>query len=258
MIVHDVAFPTLVAFDLDDTLAPSKSRVPQQMAQVLRRLLDRAQVAVISGGNLEQFQKQVLAALTEAGATDAELDRLHLLPTCGTRYHRHRDHAWHEVYAQDLAADEKRAATHALTEEAKRLGLWPASPWGEVIEDRGSQITFSALGQQAPVEAKQQWDPTGERKDALRRAVQQRLPDLEVRAGGTTSVDITRRGIDKAYGIKQLRDATGIGLDQMLFYGDKLHEDGNDYPVKTLGVRCIEVTGWPDTVAELETLLDQA
>ncbi|KAB1660474.1 HAD-IIB family hydrolase [Pseudoclavibacter sp. CFCC 13796] len=247
--------PKLVAFDLDDTLAPSKSRVPESMAQVLRRLLDRTQVCVISGGNIGQFQAQVIDALEAAGGTDDELDRLHLMPTCGTRYHRHAGGAWHEVYAQDLSADEKAEAERALTEQAKRLGLWESKTWGPIIEDRGSQITFSALGQQAPVEAKQAWDPTGERKDGLRRAVQAVLPDLEVRAGGTTSIDITRRGIDKAYGIRQLAEQTGIGLDEMLFFGDKLHEDGNDYPVRALGVESVEVTGWPDTEQRLRHLL---
>nr|WP_269453776.1 HAD-IIB family hydrolase [Pseudoclavibacter sp. 13-3] len=247
--------PRLVAFDLDDTLAPSKSRVPESMAQVLRRLLDRTQVCVISGGNIGQFQTQVIDALEAAGGTTDELDRLHLMPTCGTRYHRHADGVWREVYAQDLSGEEKSAAERALTEQAKRLGLWEAKTWGPIIEDRGSQITFSALGQQAPVEAKQAWDPTGERKDRLRRAVQAELPDLEVRAGGTTSIDITRRGIDKAYGIRQLAEQTGIGLDEMLFFGDKLHEDGNDYPVRALGVESVEVAGWPDTEQRLRHLL---
>ncbi|GAA3939818.1 HAD-IIB family hydrolase [Pseudoclavibacter caeni] len=248
-------FPVMVAFDLDDTLAPSKSRVPESMARVLRRLLDRTQVCVISGGRIEQFRRQVIDALVAAGATDAELDHLHLMPTCGTRYHRHDDGAWHEVYAQDLTADEKAHAERALTEEAQRLGYWEADTWGDIIEDRGSQVTFSALGQQAPVAAKEAWDPTGEKKDTLRRAVQKRLPDLEVRAGGTTSIDITRQGIDKAYGIRQLSEQTGIPLDRMLFFGDKMHPDGNDYPVKAIGVPSVEVTGWPDTERRLEALL---
>src|SRR5690606_33039828 len=128
-------------------------------------------------------------------------------------------------------------------------------PWGEILEDRGSQITFSALGQQAPTDAKQKWDPTGAKRARLRDAVAARLPHLEVRSGGSTSIDVTRAGIDKAYGMTALAEHTGIPLSDMLFYGDRLDEDGNDYPVLALGVRSIAVTGWEDTAAKLDELL---
>jgi len=252
--------PALVAFDLDDTLAPSKSPVEPRMLEVFARLLERTTVAVISGGNFEQFEAQLVNRLEAAGLDESSLERLHLLPTCGTRYERREQGAWHTVYREHLTAGERDAALAALREEAERLGLWePANPesqvWGEVLEDRGSQVTFSALGQSAPVVAKQEWDPDGAKKNALRAAVAARLPELEVRSGGSTSVDITRRGIDKAYGMKKLAEQTGISLDDMLFVGDRLDPDGNDYPVKALGVPCQAVEGWEDTAGFLERLL---
>jgi hypothetical protein len=140
----------------------------------------------------------------------------------------------------------------AVEQEARRLGLWAAETWGPPLEDRGSQITYSALGQQAPLDAKRAWDPTGEKKNTLRAAVQALLPDLEVRSGGSTSVDITRRGIDKAYGMQRLRDVTGIPFDETLFVGDRLDPDGNDYPVKALGVPSRAVEGWEETVEVID------
>lgn len=245
--------PALVAFDLDDTLAPSKSPVDPRMLEVFARLLDRTTVAVISGGNFEQFEAQLVSRLEDID--EAALERLHLLPTCGTRYERREGGAWHTVYQERLEPAQRDAALTALREEAERLGLWESSTWGEILEDRGSQVTFSALGQSAPVEAKQAWDPDGAKKNALRAAVAARLPGLEVRSGGSTSVDITREGIDKAYGMRKLAEQTGISLDDMLFIGDRLDADGNDYPVKAMGVACRAVTGWEDTVEVLETLL---
>lgn len=246
--------PSLVAFDLDDTLAPSKSPVDPRMLQVFARLLDRTNVAVISGGNFEQFEAQLVSRLSEV--EEAALERLHLLPTCGTRYERREGGSWRTVYREHLSADERDAALTALREEAERLGLWETDTWGEILEDRGSQVTFSALGQRAPVEAKQAWDPDGAKKNALRAAVAARLPELEVRSGGSTSVDITRRGIDKAYGMRKLAEQTGISLEEMLFVGDRLDPDGNDYPVLALGVRCHAVEGWEDTAGFLEQLLE--
>ena len=234
----------LVAFDLDDTLAPSKSSLPPRMAALLAELLDVVQVGVISGGQFGQFESQLIAGLPAAAT--ASFSRLHLLPTCGTQYYRFDD-GWHQQYAENLTDAQKTAALAALETEAKKLGLWETQTWGPILEDRGSQITFSALGQAAPVDAKRAWDPTGSKKESLRAAVAPLLPELEVRSGGSTSIDITRHGIDKAYGMRKLAELTGIPIARMLFVGDRLDEGGNDYPVKATGVRTFAVTGWEAT-----------
>ncbi|VEG25676.1 HAD hydrolase family protein [Actinomyces howellii] len=244
--------PVLVAFDLDDTLAPSKSRIPEPMARALRELLDVVPVCIISGGQILQFRDQVLAHL---GASDVELSRLHLMPTCGTRYYVHSETGpgteevpgWDLVYANDLSPEQVRECFAVVEAQARRLGLWEERTWGPILEDRGSQITFSALGQEAPLEAKKAWDPTGDRKSRLRDAVAPLLPELEVRSGGSTSIDITLKGVDKAYGMRTLSEVTGIGIEDMLFIGDRLDPAGNDYPVKAMGMRCHAVKGWEDT-----------
>jgi len=245
--------PRLVAFDLDDTLAPSKTAIDPRMGDLLLRLAERVEVAIISGGQLQQFRTQVVEKLPETDA--ATLARLHLMPTCGTQYYRLTADGIETVYALSLTDDEKSRALSAVEEEAKRLGLWESETWGPILEDRGSQITFSALGQSAPLDAKTAWDPTGEKKNALRDAVAARIPDLEVRSGGSTSVDITHRGIDKAYGMRKLAEQTGIALDDMLFVGDRLDEHGNDYPVLAMGVTCHAVAGWEDTAEFLDGLI---
>ncbi|MCI1675584.1 MAG: HAD-IIB family hydrolase [Ancrocorticia sp.] len=244
---------SLIAFDLDDTLAPSKSPLPESMAGTLRRLLDHMDVCVISGGQFGQFQAQLLANL---GATPEELSRLHLMPTCGTRYMVYRGGAWDDVYTRNLTEDERKRAFAAVEEEAKRLGLWEGKTWGPILEDRGSQVTFSALGQNAPLHAKKAWDPDGSKKESLRAAVASRLPDLEVRSGGSTSVDITRKGVDKAYGIAELARQTHTPLSHILFVGDRLDPGGNDYPVLRLGIAAHPVTGWEDTVRFIDAFLD--
>jgi len=243
----------IVAFDLDDTLAPSKSPLSSQMARVLADLLAVRSVCIISGGRFEQFATQVLRRLPD----DADLSELHLMPTCGTRYLRHVDGEWQQVYAHDLPDDRKAAAIEALERQARALGLWEPDDRvaGPRIEDRGSQITYSALGQRAAVDDKKRWDPDGGKRERLRAAVAAELPDLEVRSGGSTSIDITAKGIDKAYGIAALAKQTGIGLDEMLFVGDRLMPGGNDYPVAELGVRCHAVEGPEQTVAFLGRLI---
>jgi phosphomannomutase len=243
----------LVAFDLDDTLAPSKSPVDPRMADLLVQLLGVVEVCVISGGQFGQFESQLVDNLP-LDHPEA-LAKMHLMPTCGTQYYLHQQGEWVQQYAENLTDAQKQAALAAVESEAKRLGFWESETWGPILEDRGSQITFSALGQAAPVDAKKLWDPTGEKKNTLRAAVQQHLPDLEVRSGGSTSIDITRRGIDKAYGMARLAELTGVPFEQMLFVGDRLDPDGNDFPVIALGIPTRAVEGWEDTAAVVEEFL---
>jgi phosphomannomutase len=249
-----ITVPRVVAFDLDDTLTVSKSKIEEPMARLLDQLLGRLEVCIISGGRFEQFDSQVLQYLQ---APAGELSRLHIMPTCGTRYYTWADAGWHLNYAYDLTADEKLRSIEVLTAGAKELGLWESNPWGDIIEDRGSQITYSALGQAAPVSAKYAWDKDGSKKQKLRDYAAEQLPGLEVRVGGSTSVDVTRQGIDKAFGIGKLIDLLGISPEQLLFIGDRLGEGGNDYPVKALGVRWVEVTSWQDTAHYVERLLGE-
>ena len=248
----------VLAFDLDGTLAESKSAITPRMSALLVRLLGEVQVCIISGGAFPQFQTQVLDHLD---ATPDQLARLNLMPTNGTRYYLHSSQdpdsgpAWREVYAEDLPEETKREVVDVLTEGAKSLGLWESDTWGDIIEDRGSQITFSALGQQAPVAAKTAWDPDGAKKERLRAYAAERLPGLEVRSGGSTSIDVTAEGIDKAYGMRKLMAELHVGMDDILFIGDRLDPRGNDHPVEAMGIRSVPVKSWQDTADYVEKWL---
>lgn len=244
----------MLAFDLDGTLAITKSPLSATMADLFSRALDLFEVCVISGGSFQQFETQVLGPL-HLGAVRAT--RLHLMPTSGTRYYRYETaaSAWVQQYAEDLSDTDKSRAVAALKQAAEELGLWEQKPTGDVIEDRCSQITFSALGQQAPPDLKYRWDPDGVKKEALRGAVAQLLPDLEVRAGGTTSIDVTRRGIDKAYGMRKLMDVLHLSSADIVFFGDQLDIGGNDYAVKSVGIHTIAVRDSIDTEVALAALL---
>lgn len=245
----------VIAFDLDDTLAVTKSPISDEMSATLGRILDHYDVCVISGGNFDQFKIQVVDRL-EVPAH--KLNRLHLMPTCGTRYYRYDElnAAWKLQYAEDLTDAQKKDIVDALEKVSKELGLWVENPAGEIIEDRGSQVTMSALGQQATPEDKYAWaEKYKDVRPVLRDKVAALLPDLEVRIGGTTSTDVTMIGIDKAYGMRKLCEAIDISKDEILFVGDKLQEGGNDYPVKAIGIDSIEVRHHDDTLFVLEGVL---
>ena len=241
----------LLMFDLDDTLAPSKSPMSDEMAGVFRTMLSQSLGCIISGGNYQQFKMQVVERL---GKFD-DIGNLHLMPTNGTQYVTWTGDEWQTVYAENLTQDQKDQAFEVLETGARELGLWSEQTWGPILEDRGSQVTFSALGQSAPVDAKSAWDPTGTKKESLRSYAAERLPELEVRSGGSTSVDITRKGIDKAYGASKLMEILDLKVSDILFFGDRLDEGGNDRPVAELGIESIHVTGYEDTYSRLSSIL---
>ena len=245
----------VIAFDLDNTLAESKSSITVQMAALLNDLLQKFQVCVISGGKFAQFEEQLLNRLD---ATPRTLSALHVMPTCGTRYVRFdvATKVWRQVYAEDLTPDQRAAIIAALNKGADALGYRATRLWGAQIEDRGSQVTFSALGQEAPVATKQGWDRDGAKKRKLRDYVATVIPEFEVRVGGSTSIDVTKPGIDKAYGVQKLIEVLAITKQDVLFIGDRLGEGGNDYPVKAMGVDCVEVSGPLETALVVRTILE--
>jgi phosphomannomutase len=240
----------LVVFDLDGTLAPSKSAIDDGMARLLDQLLQVVKVAVISGGGWPQFEKQVLAHLTDG----ERFKNLSLLPTCGTKFFRYED-AWKELYSEDFTAPERTTIMAALNKAVDAAGDKPVKVWGEVIEDRGSQITFSALGQQAPLTEKRNWDPEFKKRKAILAVLTPSLPGFSVHMGGATSIDITKPGIDKGYGIGKLRDTLGIAIDEMIFVGDALFPGGNDYPARQAGAYSIRVAGPAESKKVIEAIV---
>jgi phosphomannomutase len=251
----------LIAFDLDGTLAPSKSPLPDRIGELLSQLLQKYQVCVISGGKFGQFEKQLLSNLK---AEPLQLEGLHLMPTCGTRYYKYdiTEKEWNKVYAEDFTGAEKTKIMDALSAAVTKLGFDKEKTYGATFEDRGSQITWSALGQDIVdrlgakgVEIKEAWDADNGKKNAVRDEAAKLLPEFEVRVGGVTSVDITKPGIDKAYGMHKLMDLLHISKDEILFVGDRIQEGGNDYPVKQMGVDCVEINHWEDTARTIQAIL---
>ncbi|WP_085808518.1 HAD-IIB family hydrolase [Sphingomonas sp. TZW2008] len=241
----------LVAFDLDGTLAESKQAIQADMGEALADLLGVAHVAVISGGDWPQFDKQVASRLPER----ADRSRLWLMPTTGTKLFTYRDGKWGSVYAELFTDEQKKKILTAFDEALEATGFVPEKTWGERIEDRGSQITFSALGQEAPIDAKEHWDPDFAKRKVIQADLKKRLPGLSINMGGATSIDITQEGVDKAYGLKRLRDESGIPLDAMMFIGDAIFPGGNDYPAKELGLDTVRVRDPKETLSVIAAIV---
>jgi phosphomannomutase len=233
----------LVAFDLDGTLADSKQAIDQEMGSLLSRLLQVSIVAVISGGDWPQFEQQLVGNLPKG----MDFARMFLLPTSGTKLYRYDD-GWQRSYSELFSEAERNHILRTLEDTVDQS-------WGEKIEDRGSQITFSGLGQQAPLGSKRAWDPDFSKRKRIQAALGPKLPGFAVNVGGSTSIDITREGVDKAYGMSKLAEAAGVPVADMIFVGDALYPGGNDYPVRSAGIDTIAVRDVTETKRIIETIV---
>jgi len=91
------------------------------------------------------------------------------------------------------------------------------------------------------LEEKDKWDPDFAKRKKIKAILDPLIPGFSVRLGGATSIDVTKPGIDKAYGIRKLRDLLNISLKEMIYVGDALFVGGNDYPAEEAGVVSISV-----------------
>ncbi len=231
-----------IVFDMDGTLAKSKGKISENMAFLINKLLSQKKVAIISGGRWQQFEKQLLLYLDTTN-----FDKLYILPTSGSSLMTFIDNSWKENYSENIPEDERNRISKIINNAIDILGYKEKETWGDVVEDRISQVTFSALGSLAPFDKKNLWDPNQEKRLKIVNFISQDLQNYSIGIGGTNSIDITIKGIDKAYGVKKLSEFFKVPLSRILFIGDKLDEGGNDYPVKKLGITTIAVVDENET-----------
>lgn len=236
----------LFVFDLDCTLAKSKTPMDEEMVNLFSGLLAKRKVAVIGGGWLPVFEWQLLASLK---GHEALFKNLYLFPTSGATFLRYEDGQWKTIYAHQLSLEQRAQIKHAFEEAFKEIGYThPETVYGELIEDRGTQMTFSALGQKAPLELKDAYKGSAaDRRWELVAVLKRTIPEFEIKVPGKSSIDITMKGIDKGYGVEQMKDHLGVDISRMIFTGDALYEGGNDEAVKRTGIETIPVEGPEDT-----------
>jgi len=242
----------LIAFDIDGTLTRSKSAIDDEIAGLVCQLLEKYKVLIISGASYSQFQWQILDHLS---CPSEKLKSLYLLPVDGTVM-CFDEGSWRCEADEELSEEEKSEIRKAFGQALERTDVSkPEKIYGDRIEDRGSQMNFSALGQGAPLELKEKWDPDNSKRAHMIEALKQLLPNFSFHIGGTTSIEVTRLGVDKAYGLKKFSKFSNIPFNKTLYIGDKLFEGGNDAPVLTLGIECQVVKDLEETKKVIVGLL---
>jgi phosphomannomutase len=242
----------VIAFDIDGTLTLSKQPMTLAMGELLGTLLKKYKVAIISGAHFQQFQWQVLSNIK---SEEEDLKSLYLLPASGTAMCRFEG-GWVCESDEPLSDDEKRRIREAFASALIKADIPPpVEMYGEMVEDRVSQMNFSALGQEAPLELKEAWDPDNKKRLRISEVLRELLPEFSFTVGGTTSIEATRHGVNKAYGLKKLLTYLNVTPEKMFFVGDKLFPGGNDAAALTVGAECRQVSGPDETTQVIHSLL---
>ena len=250
----------VLAFDIDQTLNVAKTPIPTEIAELLVRCLNHFEICPISGQKFEQFLVQIVDPLKAAGVTEQQLTHLHLFVAQGTQYYRFDadQHDWQQVYNYPLKPEDVERITKTLEQAARELGYWEADQLAagdEIIENRLSQVTFSALGQKAGTEAKYAWDPDHQKREAIVARCRELLPDFLYEIGGTTSINVATPGMNKQFGMTHLLEELQVAKSDVLYFGDMTQKGGNDYPVVEMGFETITVRSHEDTAYALRGIL---
>lgn len=254
----------ILSFDIDQTLNIAKTPIPLEVATELVQCLNRFEICPISGQKFEQFLVQIVEPLTKAGVTDNQLKHLHLFAAQGTQYYIYNSgtpsdpSSWQQIYNYPLAPEDVVKITTTLEDSAKELGYWEAdqlAPGDEIIENRLSQVTFSALGQKASTEVKYAWDPDMKKREQIVAKCQEKLPDFLYEIGGTTSINVAAPGMNKEFGMTHLLEELHVQKPDVLYFGDMTQPGGNDYPIVQMGIDTITVRSHEDTLYALRGIL---
>jgi len=118
------------------------------------------------------------------------------------------------------------------------------------FEHRPGMVNFSVVGRNATLGERKLYVRYDEKENERNKIAQEfnlLFPDIESRVGGETGIDIFPKGSDKSQILKDFDPD-----DEIHFYGDAMHPEGNDYPLKKeiidkdLGL-CYNIKDWKET-----------
>lgn len=243
--------PKAIIFDLDDTLAESFTPPTEQILNKLLRLAQKLPIAIMSGAAFERMQRDILARIP-TGPTEATL---YVFSDGAAQCHVWKKDTWKAAYTFPLSTEEREHVKTAITSALAENDIFGDASNTSRILDRETSVAFTALPAGATQDEKKAWDPTGEKRHHLMEVLRAKLPDYEVVIGGKTTIDVTRLGITKAYGVEWLSKETGIPASTMLFIGDGFYPGGNDAAVIPTGIVTRTITSPKETEDIIDDLL---
>ena len=201
-------------FDVDGTLTPSRRRINKEFAVWFSKFCQRNDVYLVTGSDRPKTIEQVGEFIYH---------------TCKRVYQCSGCDVWEQdknVYTTDWTlSDDARKWLKIKLDESRfvlRTGLH--------IEERSGMVNYSIVGRNATLGERKfyvEYDKKHNERNKLAKEFNKVFPNLQAVVGGETGIDIFAKGFDKSQIIKDFDPN-----DTIHFFGDAMHPEGNDYPLK--------------------------
>lgn len=232
-------------FDLDNTLTRSKSHVAPEHKPILRKLVERAGVVVVSG----HPEKDIRTHLEDVTG-------YYILAQNGNVAQKPDG----EILWKRKLSDEQVSAIHAFIEKARKHLAYKVRDENDIIEDRGAQVAFSLIGHHENQDIKDAFDPDHAKRKKMLEDMRDDVEllrdkyNVEILIAGTTNLDIIERGKNKGYNISEFIKALGWKKEDCIYVGDALFSGGNDETVVGI-IPTKPVKDYRETYDYLKTML---
>jgi phosphomannomutase len=238
----------VIIADVDETLCESCQVITPEMAAQVNKLISQGHsFGVTSGTDAKELQRMVSSGVTQEH---------HILGNSGTNYIRVGDDgSTEQVYTHSLCEEDKMELRNAFEKLITHANLVSMTSKDDQILDRNSQMTLSVIGRNAPLEIKKALDPDGKKRIEWIEFIKQHVDETkyDFKAGGTTSIDVTQKGLNKRTGILKFAKHHGIELQEILYLGDRMYPGGNDFEASKV-VDCFAVKNTQDALEKLRIL----
>ena len=264
MISKGWADRSLIVFDLDGTLTERKKKISKVVCERLVELNKHYNVGIISGCSFNRMGWQFIDPWFDTSNTMSNFN-MFLLPTSGAemRIHGGWVDPWKSrLYENDFTLIEKFKIMNAFNYANQDLG-YPVecddnmeTIHGEIVDDRGGQVTFSMIGFDAPVYMRDGFDNDYGLRNDFAYLMQEYLgSDFSIKIGGSTSIDVNKKDIDKSYGLVKLLLHLKTDPNNVIYFGDKFDYFENDEPILKMGIKCVNVEHPDETLICIEELI---
>lgn len=200
-------------FDMDQTIAPARQPILPEMYAYLSSLPQ--DIIIVSGQEVDniEWQSDNLPAFVMGQNGN------HAVALDGT-----------ELWNVPLAEHHRTEILDHISEIVELLEHPLKHEWNP-IEDRGTQITFSPVGNTAPVDIKKAYDPDRSKRLSLLDKIPFASQDLIIKIGGSTSLDYLHKDRHKGTNVQKLIDLMHWDKEECVYFGDGLYPGGNDEAV---------------------------
>ena len=198
-------------FDIDGTLTPSRLPIDSEFSVFFQKWIKNKDVFLVTGSDKEKTIEQIGINIWK------NVNKVY--QSCGN-----------QIWQKGQLI---RESSFSLNDNVKHelQNFLNNSKWlekfGNHFEQRVGLVNFSTIGRNCTQKKREEyyiWDTQNKEREKICQYIMKHFPDIEAAIGGQISIDIYEKGKNKAQVLDEI-------AGEISFFGDKMDEGGNDYPI---------------------------